>query len=148
MRNVLLVGEAPGKVPVPPSERLTGPLGMRICALSAITMAEYRERTERLNLFDEPQPRWNRRLAAQSAAALWPRLFEGHTILLGSRVADAFGFGEMPLFEWIGLGYKDKATGWVAKIPHPSGRNRFWNDATNRAEAEAFLRQALQGGSS
>lgn len=35
--------------------------------------------------------------------------------------------------------------GVVAVLPHPSGLNRWWNDARNRASARAFLREVALG---
>lgn len=56
-------------------------------------------------------------------------------LLAGRKVAAAFGVGRMPYLEWFRL-----RGGMAAVLPHPSGINRWWNDADNVARAREFLR--------
>ena len=60
-------------------------------------------------------------------------------ILLGREVAGAFGV-RYPSFEfaepWNGRGGVR-----AASIPHPSGRNRFWNDPARTDYAARFMRR-------
>jgi hypothetical protein len=56
------------------------------------------------------------------------------TALAGRLVAQAFGLGRVPYFEWRRFGRDD-----VVVIPHPSGINRWWNDRHNRARVGVFL---------
>lgn len=61
-------------------------------------------------------------------------------ILLGKRVAYAFGYG--------GLGYFDRARighATIVVVPHPSGVNRWWNQAKNRARMRRFMRRIAEG---
>ena len=145
--KVVLVGEAPGRPMRPDEEPLMGRSALRIAGLAAITVAEYREQTERMNLFDQPQARWRVRDAEKAAAAILPRFDGRRVIMLGQRVAAAFDVADYVPFTW---GWGVERGGRVrfdfAVIPHPSGRNRFWNTEENRALARIFLRQALQGG--
>lgn len=143
--NLVLIGEAPGgtlSIAHRPALALTGRAGRAICDLAGWDWTTYLRRTERHNLFLDPMPdgRWPRRLAAVRARQLALRL-EGRTIiLLGAKVAEAFDLAEEPLYSWLYW-----ATDWanVAKIPHPSGRNRMWNDPAEKARARAFLEGLL-----
>lgn len=136
----LLVGECPGRTGGQPLE---GAIGYRLAELAGLTYEEYLERTERTNLFDAHQPTWDApaaRLQAWSLVAMatawdpWPGRY---IMLLGRRVAVAFGFEDARWMEPRGL-----STIWVA-LPHPSGRNRWYNDPENRDKLSAFLRVSL-----
>jgi hypothetical protein len=66
----------------------------------------------------------------------------GTLILLGRGVAEAFGLADLPFFKWRRL-----ADGrLVVVIPHPSGVSRWWNEASRRAAARAYLRAAVCSG--
>lgn len=56
-------------------------------------------------------------------------------VLLGRRVAVAFGLLRAGWFEW-----RDVSGASGAAAPHPSGLSRWWNGAGRRAQAEAFFR--------
>ena len=61
-------------------------------------------------------------------------------IALGNKVADAFG---VPRGRTWFEHYVNLDDGFVVvKFPHPSGRNRLWNDPTMRARA-SFLLETL-----
>lgn len=34
--------------------------------------------------------------------------------------------------------------GWIAKVPHPSGLNHFFNDPMNRALLEVFMQELVE----
>lgn len=90
--------------------------------------------------------RWNATAARDRANNLLVPLAEWRTvILLGKKVAQAFGFGGEP-FET--RNYMNPTTGsehiWeVIYLPHPSGRNLVWNSATVRANARMLLQKKL-----
>lgn len=134
---IILIGEAPGLLN--DHGPLEGAVGRRLAEYASLTMSEYLERTERHNLFDSPIEKWPREEAALHAGVVWSSLVGRRTILLGQRVADAFGIRWREL-SWAQL--DDRGTE-VALIPHPSGRNIWWNEAGNRAEARRFLREAF-----
>jgi hypothetical protein len=79
--------------------------------------------------------------ARASAKKILTRLldFEGY-LFLGKHVAATFGVDPEPMLSWrfapLMVNY--------AVVPHPSGVNRWYNDALNRAKAEQFLRKAFQ----
>lgn len=54
-----------------------------------------------------------------------------HVVLLGRRVARAFGLQDQRLFDFVDH---------VAVMPHPSGRSHWWNDPGNERRARAFMR--------
>lgn len=61
-------------------------------------------------------------------------------ILLGSRVARAFGYQDLELFDVI-RAYSDPGGPMeVVRAPHPSGRSHWWNDPANVERAAEFWR--------
>lgn len=141
--RVLLVGEAPNSTIRRlrrPAEALTGAAGRRLAAAAGIPFSpDYLRRTERLNLLPEwPPGAWP--IVEARLAAAEVDLTGRTAILCGYNVARSFVGFSAALFEWV-----DYRGGRVAFVPHPSGRNRWWNDPANRARAAAFLSDALGG---
>jgi uracil-DNA glycosylase len=141
--KLVLVGEAPGRDDITerPSLALTGSTGKNLCAIAGWDWLNYLRYTERRNLFYTPQFAWSR-WAAEGAAEEMIPLFRGRrVILLGVKVAEAFhskAINAAPNYEWL-----DLYDGVVAKVPHPSGRNRMWNSKDERAAAHEFLKDLL-----
>jgi len=79
------------------------------------------------------------RAAAEAAARLSTEL-TGLAICLGRNVARAFGRGELPPLSIVAL--SDELS--LALLPHPSGRNRWYNNPANRAAAARFLRDLFR----
>lgn len=135
----LVVGEAPGTY-VEGGDPLTGAIGTRIANLIGVTYEEYIERYARVNLFDfEIEGRWPWFDARHRAQDIKDTLEEGQrVVLLGVRVADAFGMLDTTLYTWR------QVPGTVPfvqaiRVPHPSGRNRLLNDETHRERFRAAL---------
>ena len=136
----LLVGQAPSRTSDPrrPLEgkgapaRLAGLLGMR---------AEDLNRSfRRMNVLDEWPGRCGKGdafpagLAREAAKKVRLR---GRVVFLGKGAARAFGFrGEF-------LGWSDFGGSRAAIFPHPSGVNRWFNDAGNRRRAREFMEEIL-----
>ena len=62
-------------------------------------------------------------------------------ILLGRRVSRAAGLARMDLLTWGNM-WADESDQYgvrVGLLPHPSGRNRWWNDPDNQEAARRFL---------
>ena len=78
-------------------------------------------------------------IARKGAAVLRPLLAGHHVVFMGRVVATVFGHYKPELLTWRTLGGETGYT-WVV-LPHPSGRNRWYNDATNRGAAELLMRQ-------
>lgn len=143
MGKPLLVGEAPstvdGRLP------LGGRVGARLC--DSLGWAFDDDPYYRLardfdlhNIFDTPQDDWDRYAAiANWKAFLLRRMSERAIprviICLGHRPALAMGAGDRPYYRWdMGQLYQSVV------VPHPSGRNRVWNDpATPPAVRDALL---------
>lgn len=147
MTSLRLIGEAPGKHGKPGEPALLGRIGRRLARLMGTNEDQYRWSTRRDNLL----PRWPGKAPGNGSA--WPvkqarraaRRMEdgglfafGHdriVVLLGRRVAAAFGFGGAKWFKpFIVYGVT------VVVTPHPSGANRWWNEPANVRRAGRFWR--------
>jgi uracil-DNA glycosylase len=142
MKKLLLIGPALGRIP---GEPLAGRNGRRLAKLAGITPEEYLKRTERMNLL----PYWPgrhgegdlmpRRMLAGAAFAMLHELEDRRVVMLGSSVAWAFRVHRVPLFRWF-----EFKGALVMVMPHPSGRNRWWNDPAHVARARRALRQLFK----
>lgn len=123
---------------------------VRLCGLASID--QLHERSWLLNLMPAQRSRrgpkrrvaarWWGQMAEHRAALVAPQLMNRRVVLLGVRVARAFGLMRIPLLEWqsvVAFGSRFEA----ARCPHPSGLNRWWNDEHNREQARGFLTSAI-----
>ena len=135
----MIIGQAPGQKGN--GEPLAGKAGRRLAALCGLSLDAYLARFRRVNLLPTfpgkagkgdafPLP-----AAREAARALLPALEGRRVVLLGGRVAAAFGLHRAPLLVW-----QPFHGAWVAVAPHPSGLNRFWNDPRNVRRAQQFWR--------
>ncbi len=126
-----------------PGLPLSGASGRRLAALLSLSEPRLRAAFELVNLL----PSWPGRaakgdlfpLAEGRAAArrLEPRLRGRVAVLLGGNVAAAFRHRGPPLtWRWAGGSP-------CLRLPHPSGVNRWWNDARNTRAARRLLRRLL-----
>lgn len=130
--RLLVIGEAPSDEGPP----LEGRVGRRIAEYAGVTLDEYLELTDRHNLFAKPIPFWSAPHAEQNAIDVWPMLVGRRTLLLGKNVTRAFGLHPADLL----LSWRSPIPELeVAMLPHPSGRNLWWNEAANRVAARSFL---------
>jgi len=146
----VMIGQAPnGDLGEPctgqPYLRMARTLGWRTIE----AQVEFLEQFERRTLLDErpvpisgngesfPMP------DAREAAQMMRKDLEGRTVfMVGRAVADAFGLGNYPLFEW-----KDDCPSMGARtvvIPHPSGKGFWWNDEVNRNRARSFFKEFVR----
>jgi uracil-DNA glycosylase len=150
---IVLVGEAPSQHsnPKKPFSGASGKTLAKVAGLSGYE--ELRARATLLNVLDrwpgkgnagEKGSRFPLVRAKPHAAKILARFLyrEGASIVLvGKRVARAFGFDEVPPFRWaMSVKIAGVDLGRVAVMPHPSGCNHWWNAEENRAAASAFLR--------
>lgn len=123
---------------------LTGKSGKRLASLMGFAgetaMFQYALATERTNVVTL-QPEWrDQALVAQRVVEIAERMRGRRVILLGVRVAAAFGVTDLDLMRWRSDHDLDAT---VARFPHPSGRSHWWNDAANVVAATRFLQDAL-----
>lgn len=100
----------------------------------------YHRRTRRLNLCD---PRWSAPAARARAAELLADRSAGEArvfVLLGRKVAAAFGLDAHPPFSVVLAPDEDGAFWPCVLLPHPSGRCREWNEPGAHERARALLR--------
>ena len=134
--RLMIIGEAPSDDGAP----LQGRIGRRISEYAGITFDDYLESTDRYNLFPSPISGWFAEHAQQHAIDIWPMLVGRRTLLLGKNVTRAFGLAPADLL----LSWRrpiDEIE--IAMLPHPSGRNLWWNEAENRVAARHFLHRTF-----
>lgn len=106
--------------------------GWRLCSMIlGLSADEYLQRFHRWNLVNGgPWSKSRARWAAFGIEVLRESM-DTRAILLGAKVAEAFGLAFTPY----------EAVGPYLMLPHPSGRNRCWNEpgAMERARTAAAL---------
>jgi uracil-DNA glycosylase len=144
----LLIGAAPG-----PNTKREHPLlcipktsaGGRLQQLMGISRVEYLRRFDRINLIAHYPgatcrgDKFPMGQAKSNAEAMRPLLIGRKVILVGSGPRDAFGLSELDWHTWQRCPVWG-ATDFVA-VPHPSGRNHWYNKEDNRRQAEEFWRR-------
>ena len=143
--RIVIVGEAPnsGSLRDRPDLVLGGAIGKRLAYWAGVTIDEYLEWTTRVNLFDEAT-RWSKPKARLRAAQILDELQpEDVLILLGEKVAEAFGASDYKLYEWR-FTRTQRGYASVVRLPHPSGRNRVLNDPVARARVGLVFREAME----
>jgi hypothetical protein len=151
MGRVILIGEAPNRATEHQPRLWLRPDSSGIChsanrllKFTGWSQSQYLEVFARTNLITRAVDKWPAAEARAAAANLIPSV--ARVILLGSRVATAFRHKAEPLVwtlnswtEWPG----QSGSFWSAKVPHPSGRNLWWNSGDNRARALQFFDDLL-----
>lgn len=159
MTKPLLIGQAPGPntdpdYPLYPAPRTSA--GGRLCDLMGLSRGEYIMAFDRVNLLPyfpgkttANEDRFPMSPARLAAAVLRPMLRGRRVILVGRQVAQAFQV-EADWHEWVDLRAgprhaADRSDGLaqVAVVPHPSGRNHWYNSDLNRERARRFWAELL-----
>jgi hypothetical protein len=110
-----------------------GGAGARLLELTGLDEEEYIRKYQRINLLSSKS--WSASLAKKKAFRM-KRLLRGRTVVvLGKGVWSALG---LPEIEWLGVHCEGKTT-W-ALIPHPSGKNHFYNSGENKKLVRRFLK--------
>lgn len=133
--------------PYPP-----GCAGQRFCSdILAVHTRTYLA-TWRTNLCN---PTWKMREARKRAAALLSPTAPWSTIvMLGRKVAEAFSkltdgvlgpmtFDVLDSLRITGVDDGSQKTFRIISLPHPSGRNLYWNNPRNKAIAREFLAERV-----
>jgi hypothetical protein len=103
--------------------------------ITGIDCNQWLLRTQRVNLLtDTALPRDYRSAARRRGQFLAPLVRGRVVVLLGADVATAVGHDAEP-FVW--------SRSWIS-IPHPSGRNHYYNDPVRRAAAGLLLADVLE----
>lgn len=144
MKPVLLgmnnpVSDAPEHALYPHPPTCTG---ARLLKFSGLERSVYLSVFDRRNVIGGRA--WDGRLARERAPALREE-FRGRTVvLLGAQVNSVMRGGtEHELaepFVWTPDGHG----GWMAKVPHPSGMNHFFNDLLHRELLAIFMAELVQ----
>lgn len=141
MTKLLFIGEAPSRPIGGPGWAPFGAgSGLRLATWAGLTPYGMRKRARLINLFDDPVDGWSAKEAAWSARRLWASvaLERDVVVLLGRKVATAFDLAHVEPFVMF-----QTSGPAMAMIPHPSGRNRYWNEPAHVDQAERFLRGLL-----
>lgn len=158
MSRPLLIGQAPGPntrpdLPLFPHPRTSA--GGRLAYFLGLSRTEYLRIFDRVNLIQEFPGRWKRddkwptARARDAANAMRPLLAGRQVIMVGRNVATAFGVPkDMPFLQTFtmdcrrasisncSLGHECTTT----IIPHPSGRNHWYNRVENTVALQLFWR--------
>lgn len=155
----LLIGEAPGPQGDPELPLEGGPARrlLECMAFPSVIPGQAGEKLREMfdvrNLIERRMERadgqkgtsWPAEEAADGAKRL-ALLFEREqpVVLLGKRVAAAFGYKDPPWWEWaLEYPHNFPSSPKLVVIPHPSGIVRTWNDPVNRVRAGMVLWQAM-----
>lgn len=135
--NVVFVGEAPSRNGNPDDPLGMGPgSGARLADLMGMEQVSFCQRFARFNLnrhhssmFDVSEAKYN------AQAIIWAGMRRGDiAVLLGRKVAAVFGLNLAPWFTWHEKGGRN-----LLVMPHPSGKNLWWNDEDNQQQARRVL---------
>lgn len=144
----LLLGEAPSEHGDPDTP-LGGRIGRRLCDLMGwtyedpyVTLTEHFE-TRNVSTYPPLDGIWDPRLASDNwqrflRRRLGSRDMPNVVVTFGRRAGDAIGAVDRPFYEWRDGQLYDSVV-----LPHPSGRNRLWNDPETALRVSVALTQAL-----
>lgn len=135
MNNPLSADPSHALYPYPP-----GCTGNRIYAMirervPGLTEDQYLEAFDRRNMLVGED--WNLTAARLAAPKIWESARGRRIIMLGAAVADAMRVRNRAPLYW-----HDHADVQYALVPHPSGRNRWYNEGDQRSAASRFLADA------
>ena len=148
MRLPLLIGQAPGPNTDPALPLFPVPwtsAGGRLVQFMGITRGHYLMAFDRINLLqtfpgkhkrDDKFPMRDAKIAAR---AIRPLLEDRVVILIGRNVAEAFEL-KIEFHEWVPVLPFCKT---LAVVPHPSGRNHWYNSQENKLTARSFWQQVV-----
>lgn len=100
-------------------------------------------RTEYMRVFDRRNllsaPRWDPVAARRESDDLWPTLEDRTVLILGQTTRNVLWLPEAPPLSWR----TTQRVRWCL-VPHPSGRNRWYNDEINRLAVGMRLEALLE----
>lgn len=159
MNRPLLIGQAPGPNTDPELPLFPLPMtssGARLAKMTGLSFYRYMALFDRVNLLNyfpgksKKEDKFPMSPAMIAASAMTPLLVGRTVVLVGRNVADAFKL-ETDFHEWAILRCKrsepiTKCDGMarVVIIPHPSGRNHWYNKEGNQELSEKFWRDFVK----
>jgi len=145
VKKMLIMGQAPSKCGEGESPFSTNRhgSGRRLVLLLGTTPERFRDLFDLVNLIKHwpgKQGKGDAFPLAEAKIAADQMRFDGRpaVLLAGRGVAAAFGQRGRPYLEWFELRGVPAAV-----LPHPSGINRWWNDAENCVAASLFMHALL-----
>jgi hypothetical protein len=112
--------------------------GGRLQQMSGLSRGDYLRVFDRRNVLTGE---WSGARARDAAPALREELRGRTVVLLGSPVNSVMRGGTeyelAPPFRWTPDGHG----GWLARVPHPSGLNHFYNDPLHKILLEIFMQE-------
>jgi uracil-DNA glycosylase len=149
MQTHVLVGEDYGHAPEQYAREryaLTGRSGERLAWLAGVAPLRFYARTVRLDVVRRPEDWRDARVVMEGLDLVLSRIDEARlpVIAVGQRAAGALGVAHLPLLTWCSWRPEDPSSIPVAVMPHPSGRNRWWNYDANVEAARAFMREVAR----
>jgi uracil-DNA glycosylase len=138
-----LVGQAPSRRG-DPRKPLAGPNGQKIARLAGMSYDELIA-CRRKHLNTHPSGKrgkdaFDRAKGHVNAAHVLLDWRVERIVLLGKNVARCFGFRDLPFLAEVRV-YGRR----FLIFPHPSGRNRWWNERRNERRARQLLQRFLRG---
>lgn len=147
--RILLIGQAPGPntnprkplYPLPESSS-----GGRLAKFMGLTAEQYLVLFDRCNVLQEFPGKYDRddrfpiRQALIAARAMLPFLKDRQVVFVGRNVANVFGYQELPFHKWT---VDTEFDFLLSCVPHPSGRNRWYNLEENVDASQKFWRETL-----
>lgn len=157
--DIIFIGEAPGPSNDPESASPLYPFpsnsaGGRLRRLTGLSRHDYVRHVKRMNLVPYYPKQWPTSDARANAIQLvrGGMLSGARVVLVGARVRDAFFSKVNPKPNWLewrphvrGLHRGDKEWPRFVCVPHPSGRNLWYNDPDNRERVRDFFRELFHG---
>lgn len=137
------MGPAPGASWTDDSVPLGGRVGKKLGGLMGVRRLDFLHRFDTANILDEYPGKsgggdaFPMQKARETASAMDFSKYD-LVVMLGRGVQTALGFRSLDWFE-----KREKNGVAFVAFPHPSGRNRWWNDSANVEKASRFLREEL-----
>jgi len=142
VRRLLVVGEDYGNSLIQYHKdkyALTGKSGERLAELAGVTPLQFYAATDRTNVVELPEDWRDPKLVKAGVSRIMAGMHGRRVLLLGSKVAGAFGMIDVPYFTWE----RRLMDAMVARAPHPSGRNRVLNDYKAVADFRRFMQETM-----
>lgn len=140
MKRILFVGEQSGGTMARPAFAYPEGAATRLAGMLGMTHGEMLECYEFVNLLSPGT--WSAKIAKCAGEIIFDQCMIGlypSVVLLGNRVIAAVIGTRLPTPQIVRLGRSD-----VLVFPHPSGRNRLFNDPKFKARCQRVLKKFVR----